>query len=583
MTEQLKFSRIAMAAARALSSEPNADVELYLPTSQADGPVLYRKAGVGLTKPDFKTLESSGVQYVYVRSKDLRRCEALLEARLGDLLKSRDTNTAEKTRIVHQVGTAVARDLIEDPTAPSGVGRAATVVDNVIGFVLENPLVARNMLQMAAHERSTASHMFLVSALAIILGSEVFGEDYNMLNSLGLAGMMHDLGKLGIDPRILNKATALTAEEALLIQQHPVESVRLLGNDAHASPAVRQMIVQHHEWVNGGGYPIGLFGEDLHPGSRVLSIVDAFHAMIGRRPYRTPMTPPDAVRVLNTQSGRQFDPKVLGAWSDLFERSWSADSKQPQLALDQSSEDAGSRHEHRPVPERSTTRKRRSRRFDCAGDVRVKCFYAGSLNVNTTAEEFVAPIRDVSRSGICMFSPDPMYRGEVIHVQIEQGDMRVWVRGVVVWCRQHDLNIYRVGVQFVQRISDEEAHEHLQVVAAHPLDASETESVPKTNMQDRKRESRPRRLDELNPDDALLKLTAVSAVRPMLPQGEQTAISLLSSPDRRVRLKAVEVLTAAGSEAAWEALLSLRRDSDPEVRERAAEASRSFKPSTAIV
>ena len=88
MTEQGKYARLATAAARALSSDPNSDVEIYLPTSQAEGPVLYRKSGVGLTRPDFDKLDESGVPYVFVRSKDLGRCEVALESRLADLLSS---------------------------------------------------------------------------------------------------------------------------------------------------------------------------------------------------------------------------------------------------------------------------------------------------------------------------------------------------------------------------------------------------------------------------------------------------------------------------------------------------------------
>ncbi len=580
MTDQGKFSRIAMAAARALSTDATADVEVYLPTSQNDAPVLYRKSGVGLTRPDFDKLHSSGVQCIYVRSKDLKRCEVVLESKLGELLTSNEIRTDEKTRIVHQVGTSVARDLTKGPIPADDMHRAANLVDNVIGFVLDDPIVASHMLQMAAHERTTASHMFVVSTLAIILGAEFFGEDYDMLASLGLAGMMHDIGKLGIDSRILNKPTALTAEEALLIQQHPIESVRLLGDDPQASPAIRQMVVQHHEWINGGGYPIGLSGPDVHPGTRVLSIVDCFHAMIGRRPYRPAMEPPDAVRVLNTQAGRQFDPQILGHWNELFERFWSQNGQRILPSAGDGCEEVASRHEHRPVAERRSERKRRSKRFDVGGEITVKCVCAGSLNVTLCPEEFTAPVLDVSRSGLCIFSSDPMYRGEVVHVQMEQGGQQLWVRGVVVWCRQHDLNVYRVGVQFLQRISEGEAHEHTQVASFDSTNGLQPKALPQAGERSQRDDTEPRQLTELSAEDALAKLTAITAVRPMLPSGEKTAIALLASSDRRVRLKAIDVLKAAGTDTAQGALLRLGADPDPEVRDRAVGEGRDVSPST---
>lgn len=464
MTEQAEYAQVTFAAAKALVDEDSVDFALYLPQASEQTPVLYRRAGDGLSQPDFERMRNNGVPFLCVRSGDLSKCETILEAKLIDLLGSSDIRPTEKAKIVHQVGTSVARGLIHGPANADGLARASHVVDNVIGCVLNDPRIASHMLQMADHERSTASHMFVVSALAIMLGAEIFGPEREMLTGLGLAGMMHDIGKLGINPEVLNKPTPLTFEEMQLIQQHPIESVRLLGDDPHVTPGVRQMILQHHEWVNGRGYPLGVSGDELLPGSRVLSIVDSFHAMIGRRAYRKPFTPHQANRALIAQAGRQFDRDLLVCWRELFERCW---SQAPQaLPVDPvtGSDEVSSRHEHRPTPPTRGVFGPRSQRFTCDRDVRIKCVYAGRLNDATCApDEFLTSIHDVSRGGLCIYSGYPMYRGEVVHLQIEQGKQPVWVRGVVAWCRQHEANVYKTGLRFVERIPEHEVHEELAI------------------------------------------------------------------------------------------------------------------------
>lgn len=137
---------------------------IYLPQASEQTPVLYRRAGDGLSQPDFERMRNNGVPFLCVRSGDLSKCETILEAKLIDLLGSSDIRPTEKAKIVHQVGTSVARGLIHGPANADGLARASHVVDNVIGCVLNDPRIASHMLQMADHERSTASHMFVVSA-----------------------------------------------------------------------------------------------------------------------------------------------------------------------------------------------------------------------------------------------------------------------------------------------------------------------------------------------------------------------------------------------------------------------------------
>ena len=575
MAGQTNYSPLAIAAAEALAAEGVADVALYLPAPSDHRPVLYREAGVGLSHPDFERLRSSGVPFLYVLSTDMHRCETVLEAKLSSLVCSSEVPPDEKAKLVHQVGTSVARDLAREPGSADNLGRASCIVDNIIGSVLSDPLVAGHMLQMAGHERSTASHMFVVSALAVTLGAEIFGSDLEILRALALAGMTHDIGKLGISSEVLNKAAPLTPEESQLIQQHPIESVRLLRDDPHVTPTVRQMILQHHERVDGRGYPLGVSGDELLPGSRIVSIVDSFHAMIGRRSHRKAFTPLEANRALNSQAGRQFDADMLARWNELFDRCWSQGPEVVAIKPGGEIVELSSRHEHGQPARRRRAFGARPKRFTCNARAVVKCVYAGRLHDTTCAPDvFVASVHNVSHGGMCMYSAHPMYRGEVVHVQIDKGTHKMWVRGTVAWCRQHEGSTYKAGLQLVQRIPEHEVRAPVDVqgiVRSGPNRAEASSEIGRGSHAPPKAGECDRTVTP--PENELETLTAMAATRAPTIEAERTVVRLAISSNSEVRRKAIDVLANFGTKAARAALLDLLQDPDPTVREHAVAAA----------
>jgi HD-GYP domain-containing protein (c-di-GMP phosphodiesterase class II) len=565
------YARVAITAAEELLRDGISHYALFLPRPSDHLPVLYREAGAGLAQPDFDRLRAHGVPFLYMLDKDLDQCASILESRLARLLASPKVAPEEKARLVHQVGTSVARDLTRGPIVSDGLERVACVMDNVIGSVLRDPAIAANMLVMASHERSTASHMFVVSALAIMLGAEVFGSDYEMLRSLGLAGMMHDLGKLAISQEILNSPSPLTPDQMQLIHQHPIESVRLLGDDPLVSPAVRQMILQHHERLDGKGYPLGTCGNELLPGSRILSIVDSFHAMVGKRTYRRPLTPHDANRALSVQAGRQFDADMLDRWTELFNRCCVLGEPLPRALPELEADEASSRYEHCPPGNRRTVYGARPRRYSCNAKIMVRCIYAGRLYDATCApDEFLASVHDVSPSGLCIFTAHPMYRGEVVHVEVKTGSEVTWVRGTVAWCRQHEQAIYKTGLKFVQRISQCEAQAQVAVCG---VDGSGTPVTDDTRNRLAEGGSMnapgPTPPDKVEIRETLNHLERISALRTATLTDEKIGVAAASSPDAGVRNRTIDVLAKIGTKAARMALMTLLKDSDPEIREHA--------------
>ncbi len=145
-------------------------------------------------------------------------------------------------------------------------------------------------------ERVTANHSRRVAALSLFIGGKL-GFKGKRLRNLYTAALLHDIGKINVPINILTKDGALSPQEQNIMSSHPVVSARILGNFkelAHLS----QIVMYHHEKMDGSGYPEGLIGSQIPREARVIGVVDAFEALVGDRPYRDPVSSAEAFETL---------------------------------------------------------------------------------------------------------------------------------------------------------------------------------------------------------------------------------------------------------------------------------------------
>ncbi len=130
---------------------------------------------------------------------------------------------------------------------------------------------------------------------------------------LELAGLLHDIGMIGVPEDILNKSEALTPDEFESIKNHVGHGVKIL-EDIKQLKDVVEIIKYHHERFDGRGYPFGLVGEEIPLNARIIAIADAYDSMVSDRSYREGLSHSEAMKRIVEQSGRQFDPKVVEAF-----------------------------------------------------------------------------------------------------------------------------------------------------------------------------------------------------------------------------------------------------------------------------
>jgi HD-GYP domain-containing protein (c-di-GMP phosphodiesterase class II) len=210
------------------------------------------------------------------------------------------------------VGAAVAIDL-----ARAAQGRP------LAGDLSGAELVAAEDIFLGSHVRAltvrladkdpyTERHTRRVANLAVRVGEEL-GLPKPRLRTLAIGALVHDIGKLAVPDAILKKPGPLDDDEYAIVQEHPERGHRLLGELGGFSPAVRRLVLDHHERLDGRGYPRRLDGEQIDLDTRILTACDVYDALISKRVYRPAWTHDEALAFLCHEAGTAFDARVVDA------------------------------------------------------------------------------------------------------------------------------------------------------------------------------------------------------------------------------------------------------------------------------
>lgn len=158
----------------------------------------------------------------------------------------------------------------------------------------------------------TAGHSERVTAVGMVIGTRL-GLSSDELADLRCGGLLHDIGKIGVPPQILDKAAPLNEAERAVIERHPVLGAEILAPIAAFNRAV-PIVRSHHEKMNGSGYPDGLIGNAIPHLARVLAVADVFDALVSDRPYRSGLGVPRAVEIIQRGARSHFDPDAVSAF-----------------------------------------------------------------------------------------------------------------------------------------------------------------------------------------------------------------------------------------------------------------------------
>jgi HD-GYP domain-containing protein (c-di-GMP phosphodiesterase class II) len=231
--------------------------------------------------------------------------------------EARDSRKVAKRTFYRAIEATKTVMLSARDKRPVDLRKAKRAVQSIVDLILNEEFSLIGLTAIKNHDEYTFQHCVNVSILSISLGQRL-GLNKKMLGELGVAAILHDLGKATIPGWVLNKPGKLTAEEWKLMTDHPVQGVKMISKLRGLNElALRAMIVafEHHLNIDGSGYP--KMGDRLEMSlfSRIVAIADCFDAMTAHRSYRkTPFTPYEALHHMLVANKEKFDPLLIKAF-----------------------------------------------------------------------------------------------------------------------------------------------------------------------------------------------------------------------------------------------------------------------------
>ncbi len=190
------------------------------------------------------------------------------------------------------------------------VGDMKGIVSNIVDDIISNKEVMVNVIDLKVYDDYTYYHSINVAVLAVAIGAGI-GLNRDTLNALGIAALLHDIGKKFVSKDILDKKGKLTDEEFEVIKEHSRNGFNYIKENFNLSSVSSVAILQHHERYNGSGYPFGKSKNNIPAFARILAVVDVYDALTSKRPYHEARLPHLAIEFMKENSGELFDPDVI--------------------------------------------------------------------------------------------------------------------------------------------------------------------------------------------------------------------------------------------------------------------------------
>jgi putative nucleotidyltransferase with HDIG domain len=214
-----------------------------------------------------------------------------------------------RSAVIKENSKMVMKELMDNPRSGEAMKETKGIVSDMIENILENPSSFYSLMRINTHDYYTYVHSINVSTFSIGLGSAM-GMKKVDLSCLAMGALMHDMGKSQVPTELINKPGKLTDEEFIQIKRHVNLGLEILNGQGDLSPRALFAVVQHHEKLNGTGYPNKLTGEKIHIFGRIASVLDVYDALTTERSYKKAFKPFDAAALL-AKSKDEFDQEIV--------------------------------------------------------------------------------------------------------------------------------------------------------------------------------------------------------------------------------------------------------------------------------
>lgn len=229
------------------------------------------------------------------------------------------TSSDEKAKAVFEHCSGLMHNLMNEPVTESLIEDTSQPIIELAECIISDDEVSGSLLRITSHDYYTYTHCVNVGVKSLLIAKHILKtSDDNLMKDLGVGFFLHDIGKSQVDPGILNKPGKLSDEEFTIMRNHPERGAQLLKR-ANSLDEIRKItVLQHHEKIDGSGYPYGLKGKEFHQFGQICALADIYDALTAERSYKKGMTVFEALKLMKDKMCHHFDEKIFNSFIQLF-------------------------------------------------------------------------------------------------------------------------------------------------------------------------------------------------------------------------------------------------------------------------
>ena len=295
---------------RLITQDAHLDFALYQANDTKTEMTLFLESGSVVDGNNKVSLRE--VEKLYINEEDDQKYQAYAQSHLQSIANNSNIPFTEKADIVYKKAASVMDELFKNPDSLENMQNSQIIVDSFVTLALQDEATLESIMKIAAHDYYTHTHSINVSIYALSLAKFLGLKDKD-LQDMGMSSMMHDLGKSQVDSYIINKNGKLTDNEFSEMKHHPQRGYDLALKMGLTDKRILSGIRDHHEKLDGGGYPRGLKDKQISLFARIIAVADVFDALTTKRSYKDAMPSFQAIQIMKNQMSTHLDMRLLGA------------------------------------------------------------------------------------------------------------------------------------------------------------------------------------------------------------------------------------------------------------------------------